>query len=85
LRIQSTAKPKSNLPAFMVLPRFSICQDRPRPWRSPQHRLDIEAGALGEMDGLGQPWTRPAMQIWLTILVSWPEPAGPISLHMRLA
>ena len=24
------------------------------------------------------PWTTPAMAIWLTILVSWPEPDGPI-------
>ena len=27
LRIQSTAKPKSNLPSTMVFQRFSICQD----------------------------------------------------------
>ena len=27
LRIQSTAKPKSNLPSFMVFQRLSICQD----------------------------------------------------------
>ena len=30
-----------------------------------------------------RPWTRPAMQIWLTILVSWPLPAGPSRLHLR--
>ena len=27
LRIQSTAKPKSNLPSLMVFQRLSICQD----------------------------------------------------------
>ena len=26
-------------------------------------------------------WTSPAMQIWLTIFVSCPEPAGPSSSH----
>ena len=30
-----------------------------------------------------RPCTRPAMQIWLTILVSWPAPAGPSRLHIR--
>ena len=30
-----------------------------------------------------RPWTSPAMQIWLTILVSWPAPAGPISVTAR--
>ena len=25
-----------------------------------------------------RPWTTPAMQIWLTILANWPDPASPI-------
>ena len=29
------------------------------------------------------PSTSPAMAIWLHILASWPEPAGPSSLRMR--
>ena len=62
------------LPAIIVLWRFSICQDcaapfemtsitaaRSRPARSAKCRPS------------DRPCTRPAMQIWLTILVSWPR------------
>ena len=29
------------------------------------------------------PWSKPAMQIWFTILVSWPEPTGPTRVTAR--
>src|SRR5882672_1851767 len=80
-RIQSTANPKSNLSSTMVLPRFSICQD----WAAP---LEITSStSLASRPALSakfrpseSPWTRPAMQIWLTILVSCPAPEGPSSV-----
>src|SRR5690606_28118538 len=84
LRIQSTAKPKSTSPASMVLWRLSSCQDWAAPLlitamaaspSSPAHWAKCSASA--------RPWTRPAMQIWFTILVSCPLPTGPISLTMR--
>ena len=55
LRIQSTAKPKSNLSATIVLPRLSICHDcaAPLPMTS-STALDVEAGLLGEGDALGE-------------------------------
>ena len=43
----------------------------------------IEPGALGEVQPSARPCSRPAMQIWLTILASWPEPVGPISTQAR--
>src|SRR6266705_3805615 len=79
--IQSTAKPKSNLSSTMVLPRFSICQDCAAPFEITSSTSFASRPAL--MATLGpsdRPCTRPAMQIWLTILVSWPEPEGPISV-----
>ena len=75
LRIQSTAKPKSNLPcvhglvAVLHLPGLGGAL---------RNRLETASTSrpalLGEMHALGSPCTRPAMQIWLTILVSWPAP-----------
>ena len=55
LRIQSTAKPKSNLSATIVLPRFSICHDCAAPLLiTSSTRFGIEPRALREVDALGQ-------------------------------
>ena len=61
----------------MVLARFSICQD----WAAPLEIISTSlAGSspafLAKFMPSARPWTRPAMQIWLTILVSWPAPTG---------
>ena len=42
LRIQSTAKPKSNRPSIMVPARWSICQD----WAAPLEMVAITAGLI---------------------------------------
>src|SRR5918995_93408 len=74
LRIQSTAKPKSNLPWFIVLPRFSICQEPAAPFAMTSRTASMSRPArLPKWMPSASPWTRPAMQIWLTILVSGPE------------
>src|SRR5262249_31479101 len=85
LRIQSTAKPKSNLPATIVLYRFSICHD----WAAPFEMVAITASMsrpafFAKWIPSDRPCTNPAIQIWFTIFVSWPAPAGPMSLHMRV-
>ena len=55
LRIQSTAKPKSNLPWFMVLPRFSICQEPAAPLEITSSTASMSRPALlAEMDALGE-------------------------------
>jgi osmotically-inducible protein OsmY len=79
LRIQSTAKPKSNLPVTMVLPRLSICQlcAAPLPITSSTCFMSSPARWPKAMAS-DRPCTRPAMQIWLTILASWPAPASPM-------
>src|SRR5450756_553032 len=78
LRIQSTAKPKSNLSSTMVLPRLSVCQDGAAPLPIPSSTCFMSRPALRpKLMPSARPCARPAMQIWLTILVSWPEPAGP--------
>ncbi|MNG25388.1 hypothetical protein D3C84_1102320 [compost metagenome] len=79
LRIQSTAKPKSKAPSSMVWWRCSCCQDCAAPLlitsiaavaSSPAHCAKCKASA--------SPCKSPPTQIWLTILVSWPLPTGPI-------
>jgi len=45
------------------------------------HQFTVEPGAPGEMQTSESAWTSPAMQIWLTILVSCPAPEAPISLQ----
>ena len=64
--------------------RFSICHDCAAPFAitsitafasSPARRAKCSASA--------SPSTRPAMQIWFTILASWPDPAGPSRFTMR--
>jgi monovalent cation:H+ antiporter-2, CPA2 family len=47
LRIQSTAKPKSNLSSTIVLPRLSICQLRRALADHLEHQLHVEPGAPG--------------------------------------
>ena len=60
LRIQSTAKPKSNLPcvhglaAVLHLPRAGGALGD-----HVEHRLDVEPGLLAEMDALGEPLHEP--------------------------
>ena len=49
-----------------------------------EHREDVEPGFLGESGCLPTtPATMPAMQIWLTIFVSWPLPGPPSSVTAR--
>ena len=84
LRIQSTAKPNSNLPSFMVFQRLSICQD----WAAPLEMVSITLGMsrpafCANARPSETPCTVTATMTWLTILVSWPEPEGPISVTMR--
>ena len=84
LRIQSTAKPKSNLPAHMVAARLSICQDWAAPWEITSMTLSMSSPAFRpKFMPSDRPCSRPAMQTWLTILVSWPAPAGPIRMQAR--
>ena len=68
----------------MVFQRFSICQD----WAAPLEMVSITfCRSRPDFCAKWMPsesaWTRPAMQIWFTILVSWPAPAGPIRVTMR--
>src|SRR5438445_2832633 len=42
-----------------------------------EHQLRVQAGLESEVQAFREPWTRPAIQIWLTILVSCPAPEGP--------
>ena len=69
---------RHGLPAILHLPGLGRTLGDRR-----QHLVGVEAGALGEVDRLGQRLQQPAMQIWLTILVSWPGPAGPIRVTAR--
>src|SRR5258706_585346 len=79
--IQSTAKPKSNLSSTMVLPRFSICQDCAAPLEITSSTSFASRPALmAKLRPSDRASTKPAMQIWFTILVSWPEPEGPSSV-----
>jgi len=79
LRIQSTAKPKSNLPGIHRLAAIFHLPGTGGPLRDHlEHGLDVEPGALDRNGSpSASPCTRPAMQIWFIILVSWPEPEGP--------
>src|ERR1700730_1920569 len=59
----------------MVLWRLSICQD----WAAPFEMVSTTAltsspAFLAKWIPSARPSTRPAMQFWLTIFVSWPEP-----------
>jgi len=69
----------------MVLARFSpICQDWAAPLEITSTTLArVEPGELGEVHALGQSLNQTAMQIWLTILVSWPLPSGPSRTQAR--
>jgi len=84
LRIQSTAKPKSNRSAAIVLPRFSSCHDcaAPLPMTSSTRSASSPARIAKSMPSESA-CTSPAMQIWLTILVSWPAPGAPIRVTAR--
>ena len=80
LRIHSTAKPKSNLPSLIVFQRFSICHDCAAPFEIVSMTVATSRPALrAKFSASARPCTTPAIAIWLTIFVSWPEPAGPIS------
>ena len=69
---------RHRLPAVVHLPRTG------RAFGDRLHHLwDVEARLLRKMDAFGEALNEPAMQIWLTILVSWPAPGAPISVTMR--
>ena len=71
LRIQSTAKPKSNLSAIIVLPRFSICHDWAAPLLITSRTFSTSSPAFWpNAIASDNPCTSPAMQIWLTIFVN---------------
>ena len=75
LRIQSTAKPKSNSPSSIVGQRLTICQLCAAPPEIASNTLSGSSPAgWAKWIASERPWTTPAMQIWLTILVSWPLP-----------
>ena len=71
LRIQSTAKPKSNCPCSMVRLRLSICQLCAAPLSMAARTVGMSSPAISPnaMASLS-PCTRPAMQIWFTILAN---------------
>ena len=67
----------------MVLWRFSICQLCAAPLEITSTTASISRpAARAKLKPSDRPCTTPAMQIWLTILVSWPAPAGPSSAHL---
>ena len=84
MRIQSTAKPKSNLSSIIVVPRLSICQlcAAPLPMTCSTSFMSSPA-AWPKAIASDSPCTRPAIEIWLTILASCPEPLGPTSVTAR--
>ena len=84
LRIQSTAKPKpSNLTSFMVFQRFSICHDCAAPLEMTEITFSTSSPAfLAKLMPSPRPCSKPAMQIWLTILQSWPAPGPPICTQL---
>ena len=70
--------------------RSSSCSDSPsariapRLWKSPRRRAAASRPALAaKCNPSARPCTRPAMQIWLTILVNCPAPGPPISRQAR--
>ena len=65
----------------MVLPRLSSCQlcAAPLPITSSARFMSRPAFWPKAIASL-KPCTSPAMQIWLTILVSWPAPLSPMSV-----
>ena len=84
MRIQLTAKPCVKWPSFIVFQRFSICHDCAAPLEMTLITFSTSSPAfLAKWMPSESPCTSPAMQIWLTILVSWPAPTGPISPTMR--
>ena len=81
MRIQSTAKPKSNLASTMVGPRLSICQLCAAPLPiTPSTAFMSSPARSPKAIASASPCTSPAMAIWLTILASWPAPFGPSSV-----
>ncbi len=79
LRIQTTAKPKSKRSSSIVSARWSICQD----WAAPCEitsttRFPSSPARSAKARPSARPSTSPAMQIWFTILVSWPAPVSPM-------
>ena len=79
--IQSTAKPKSNLPSIIVGPRLSICQLCAAPLPITSSTAFMSRPAFWpKAIASDRPCTSPAIAIWLTILASWPEPLGPSSV-----
>ncbi len=68
----------------MVLPRFSICHDCAAPFEiTSSTRLASSPAFSANAMPSESACTSPAMQIWFTIFVSWPEPASPISVTAR--
>ncbi len=78
-RIQSTAKPKSNLPSTIVCQRFSICQDCAAPFEITEITAGTSRSACcAKWSASASPWTTPAMHNWLHILQSCPAPLSPM-------
>ena len=68
----------------MVLPRFSICQDPAAPLEITSSTACPSSPAFcAKASPSDSPCNSPAMQIWLTILVSCPAPTAPISRQAR--
>ena len=81
LRIQSTAKPNSNLPSTIAFQRLSICQLCAAPLEMALITFSMSRPERWpRFSASARPWTMPAMHIWFIILVIWPEPGGPISV-----
>src|SRR5216117_709606 len=90
LRIHSIAKPKpSALSSLIAFHRFSICQDCAAPLEITEMTFSRSRLFLfAKASATARDCASPTMQIWLTILVSWPEPGpahqdGQPDLHRR--
>ena len=84
LRIQSTAKPKSNRPSAIAAWRFCICQLPAAPWLITSTTFSTSSpDFLAKASDSDSAWTSPAMAIWLHILVIWPAPTSPMRRQIR--
>ena len=83
-KVDFTSGPVPNVSPTIVFQRFSICHDCAAPLEIAAITCSISSPAfMPKARPSESPCTSPAMQIWLTILVSWPDPAGPSRLHIR--
>ena len=76
---EKPAKPKSNWFCSMAPQRLSICHDCAAPLEMASNTASASTSALlAKCTASARPCSVPAMQIWLTILASWPAPGPPI-------